>query len=302
MVQLKSKLILNLGRGSKFILTIVMMVVVMLALGEVVLALTLFDLPHLLSLKFQEDSLTMNSIKTTAPQFGVLFVHCREENMTFLNDIPSDSKLTIYETCQQTVSANYSIQYKNAGSEECTSYLDYMIQNYHDLPEINLFLQSDALKGYGRHGGHIPFRDLSSLINTTKHAFAGPAFEGFFHYRKGETWFGGMLGEENPYMRYYLNESMYDFELNYNMTNETKIITAPNACFAVHRKRILQRPLHVYIKLRDKILASDRDEARRRCCALESSWHVLLGEPPILPATSSVEHYGMCCADQPPWK
>mmetsp|Transcript_2576 Transcript_2576/g.3908 ORF Transcript_2576/g.3908 Transcript_2576/m.3908 type:complete len:99 (-) Transcript_2576:154-450(-) len=81
----------------------------------------------------------------------------------------------------------------------------------------------------------------------------------------------------------------YSFD---NVTQHTKIISRPKACFGVHKDRILAHPKRVYQTLQQKILqAKKRVEARRRCCALEGMWHVLFGEPLTLPKTSTLDVY-----------
>ena len=101
--------------------------------------------------------------KTTGSRksYGLTVVHCREKNMEWLDDVPNDWHVTVYETCGQNVS-RASLPFENAGSEECSAYLQTMIEHYDSLPDINIFVQSDVLFGSGREGKpidveHSPF-------------------------------------------------------------------------------------------------------------------------------------------------
>lgn len=64
------------------------------------------------------------------------------------NEIPSSWDVTVYETCQQKVYPNkstmqrqrwHSVQFQNAGSEECTAYFDYILHNRDHLADITVF-------------------------------------------------------------------------------------------------------------------------------------------------------------------
>ena len=73
----------------------------------------------------------------------------------------------------QTVS-QASLPFKNAGSEECSAYLQTMtIKHYESLPNTNIFLQSDVLICYRREGKlllleHSPFHNFADLVNATE--------------------------------------------------------------------------------------------------------------------------------------
>jgi hypothetical protein len=226
--------------------------------------------------------------------FGLTVVHCKEENMTWVNQqVPSHWQLSVFETCQQNVS-RASIPFTNAGSEECTGYFETIIRDYESLPDINIFLQSDGLSGYSgqvkrprdglEFGGHTPFRTISELEQATRQKML---IEGrqFVNY----GWpieFGEVIHDNTTYSKHYLAELFAAV----GRQNETRTSTRPGACFAVHRDRIRASPKSLYMMLQDRILTSDDDESHRRCCALENSWHVLFGESATLPVESSVDH------------
>ena len=112
-----------------------------------------------LQLKYT-DNITVDwatTLTNKQTSFAVVIVHCKEDNdMTaWYNEIPSSWDVTVYETCQQKVYPNkstmqrqrwHSVQFQNAGSEECTAYFDYMLHNRDHLADITVFLQTDTFR------------------------------------------------------------------------------------------------------------------------------------------------------------
>ena len=136
---------------------------------------------------------------TTTTTFGVVLVHCREKHssMPWIDEIyrrveaqPQVWNLTIYETCGQsillsnasssttssssssssngtsaqtttiTTASRFSQPFQNAGSEECSSYLQYCLELYDDpnLPDITIFLQSDGIRVKGNKDKRPPLQ------------------------------------------------------------------------------------------------------------------------------------------------
>ena len=86
-------------------------------------------------------------------------------------------------------------------------------------------------------------------------------------------------------------EGRYINPINANFSQQIR--TRPAAVFAVHKERILANPPILYQRLKNKIMSEPQplsDNARKRCCALESTWHVLFHEPAVLPEESSVDY------------
>jgi hypothetical protein len=250
--------------------------------------------------------------------FVAVIVHCREDsNMTaWYSQIPTDWNVTIYETCNQQASPrhNNTIQFKNAGSEECTAYLDYIIQNRDHLADITVFLQTDTFRKNGNKiklhhtvniTGHSPFTHFDQLVNATNEAMVLPGQAKFLHYGWPFWDFGSNMSKADGLQNYveeFLPE-MWDIfaeaedeegkYINMNHGFDDKISTRPGAIFAVTRDRILANPSAIYEKLKDKILTSqvNTQHARKRCCSLENTWHVLFHEPAVLPKQSTVDQY-----------
>lgn len=253
-----------------------------------------------------------------AKSVGLALVHCLEDNMSYLDQVPNSwSPFIVYETCGQQSHPTASMPFKNAGSEECTAYLDYIITHYEKLPDISIFLQADALRGYqptvkskvaneAGWRGHTPFNNITEMASHTLQMFNtksqhSSTNRGFLHFGPPrDEWPGGFgtksVRNYSSFSKDYLGELWDDmgFSFDNSTGNDTQINTRPNACFAVGKERILSIKKETYQTIQKKILLSGNKEtppeAYRRCYCLELSWHVLFGEPPILPITSSMDH------------
>mmetsp|Transcript_20262 Transcript_20262/g.47607 ORF Transcript_20262/g.47607 Transcript_20262/m.47607 type:complete len:328 (+) Transcript_20262:186-1169(+) len=238
---------------------------------------------------------------------GCVVVHCFEDYLTpWLSDVADSWQLDVYESCGQNVS-HRSRPFKNAGPEECTAYLDYVIRRYDDMPEWNVFLQSDTFRGLGKTKpicgmditGHSPFRNMSEMIDhvydlTVKKGrqfvYFGWGFDRFIY----PEW-----GGPDPFTKNYTNELLVDLGWDFKLGNSMNIRSRPGAVFVMHRDRIRLRGRSVYIKIKEKILAKTPAVARQLCCAMETSWHVVFGgEPLAIPKESTMDHLysdARCC-------
>lgn len=225
--------------------------------------------------------------------YGLTVVHCREKNMEWLDDVPKDWHMTVYETCGQNVS-RASLPFKNAGSEECTAYLQTMIEHYDSLPDINIFVQSDVLIGSGREKPldveHSPFHNFGDLVNATE-SWAGQQQTGglgLLAYGPGMNTLKNINSTQNLLITY--PREIFDLMgLNYT-ASDTNLRTRSGACFAVHRDRIRANAIEKYRTLQGSIVSKGKREAKRHCYALENTWHAVLGEEYILPTHSTVDH------------
>lgn len=230
---------------------------------------------------------------STSFTYGVTVVHCKEKKIEWMKDIPKDWKLTVYETCRQNISYA-SRSFKNAGSEECTAYLSNVIDNYNDLPDINIFLQSDAFLGHGKkkkgyYTEHTPFWTFTELVNATKTWAQGPHGKGYLAYGP-DQFFLKNINADNGYLIYYPREYFDLLGLPYSKTSDTRVEGRSGACFAVHKDRIRNIPIEKYQSLKQSVLQENDDLSRRRCCTLENIWHVIFGEPYVIPTHSTVQH------------
>ncbi|CAB9530884.1 expressed unknown protein [Seminavis robusta] len=241
------------------------------------------------------------------PTVGLTVVHCNEDwsRMSWLDEIPSHWKLVIYETCGQTISKAFSRPWKNAGPEECTGYLQTMIDQYDNLPDINIFFQSDGLLGRGRPQKfytieHSPFKTIQELINATMEYSPSWNESHFLHYGPKFLRILNVNSKEN-YIDYNAREVLDTMQMPYlkiheNNTalNATSSMTRSGACFAVSPDRIRAKPVELYKQLRDSLYDAFEEggsrKSRPRCCALEQLWHAILGSPYVLPTNETVDH------------
>lgn len=238
--------------------------------------------------------------KKSQYQFGLAAAHCKEDYMSWIEGI-DDVTLTgndgepykttwdasVYERCEQKVSEKYSKWQRNLGSEECTAYLQYIVDRYYELPEIVYFLQPDSL-AYNdkKQHKHTQFDSLQDLV-----AASAPVM------MKNNSRIGYMnLGNEpKDATRLVQSEGPNSNPVEIiNMMNErappyeedSMIHMVTGACFAVKRERILANPIEFY---KDLILTiMGQEDERWTCWGLEATWHVIFGEPLQLPDESIV--------------
>jgi hypothetical protein len=156
-------------------------------------------------------------------------------------------------------------QYKK--SQECPYYITYILDHYHDLPEVVLF-------SHGRPQVHNPniVEHWSWFIDQvqydTQHRFFN-ASVGFLSANCGLY-----------VQRYVKSRPILDL-LGYNRTtdplaNQIETLGLGTYCcaqFIVHRSRILQHPMSFW-RLALKIAIDMND-----CSHFEHLWHVFFGEP-----------------------
>lgn len=226
--------------------------------------------------------------------YGITIVHCNEAktNMAWLDDVPKEWKITVYEKCGHSFSPA-SKPLKNIGSEECTAYLSTMIDQYDNLPDINLFVQADILLGFGKRGKlatqHSPFVHFPELVDYT-HTWAKEGKGKFLAYGP-EIDMMKNINRRLYFYHWYVKELFDRLGLEYTK-DSTNIQGRSGACFAVHRDRILGNSVEKYKEMRESILnkEGDTNQILRECSTLENTWHLVLGESYIIPQESTLEH------------
>lgn len=231
----------------------------------------------------------LRKLAESPPTKGLVVVHCkRDPEITWVNNVTKQWHMSIYETCGEKLSSSASIPFKNKGREECSGYFQYILDNYHKLPEVNVFLQDDAFYNYSKeHLWHTPFANINALENATVNHIHQT--RGFLHFGENRGLFGKRL-PDGGYTAGYVAQVIDDLRIP--MKAGTWITTRPKASFAVHRDRILANSRQTYQTMQKRILnASTNGEAHKRCCALEGSWHVIFGEQFDLPKSSTLDGY-----------
>jgi len=237
----------------------------------------------------------ISEVNTVIPSknHSVSFVvcHCREPLDWLgsgLSNIPYGSTLYVYEKCHENSgpflsSSSLDILNKYAGGvfvisqpdgetrgDECTAYLDYIVNEYNQLPDFTVFLQGDP----DRH----MFLSYLDTVLASVDKYSG----GFLHLN-----FHRHYQTTTPCMR---QVEGYLFEAP--MPANTQLIgTYCCAQFVVHRDRILSRGLEFYkrafLMVMDGGMADMCSPTPPRrsshCYVLEYLWHIIFGEDRFLP-------------------
>lgn len=245
--------------------------------------------------------------KKSAFQFGLAVAHCHEEDMGWISTV-DDIKLpdtqgqlqsttwdpVVYERCGQKVSEKYSRYQRNIGSEECTAYLQYIVDRYEDLPEIVYFMQADALSMGGKGERHTNFTNLQDLVAASAPLMMAPGDDsndaiGFLSIGKDAiAERTRVVQRDSPVMN--PEEVLHLMRGRAPAYGEdTMLELIPGACFAVRRERIWAQPSEFYKDLFLKTLANE--DERRLCWSMEATWHVIFGEPLVIPHTARLMHH-----------
>jgi hypothetical protein len=265
------------------------------------------------------DGLDDDSTKTA--YFGLVIAHCRENYLNWVNvhnitiidesnqTVPIEWDVVIYEKCDRITYPEYTQIQQNVGSEECTSYLRYIVDHYDNLPEVVYFLQPDSLAwNPNRNNKHTSFSTLKQLVEISAPLLSERSIR--IHSKFSDPTDGSKkslpLGFINMGNHTILAVLVAEPE-NYLQKNNSKVIDLmggrgppydatsriyfmPGACFAVRRERILFHPVSYYESLIQEIV-NDKIEVRRMCWALENTWHVVFGEPLEIPTSSTIEYW-----------
>jgi len=243
--------------------------------------------------------------------FTLVVVRCRN-NVEWLQEVPLDWRMVIYDKCGKDTAVEYPmlaatarnkhlVHYRkalNAGAEECNGYLDYMLDYYDNLTDVNIFVHDDALRPYDiKHKAdlkHTPFDTMEALVNVTQQFVTHD--NPFLHFglkEIRENWgkdphYGLAMKILWPYFaKPKANQTDADGAAKrMDLRDPPKILTfKPGAHFAVRKELIRMRPKDTYWALLQQIQHSTGifPSARNMCCAMERMWHIFFGENDILP-------------------
>ena len=254
--------------------------------------------------------------RNSAFQFGLAVAHCDEDFMTWIDAVdeislpnrhgkPKQTRwdTVVYERCGQSVSSKHSQWQRNSGSEECTAYLQYIVDRYDELPEIIYFLQPDAL-GFNTAKGHqhTIFSSLKDLVAATAPLMALNAARedsnddappiGFLALGKDPR--ADAVKLVQPQSANKNNNPVEALELMDKQVrpaydDATMLELVPGGCFAVRRERVYTQSLKYYNDLLTSIV--DSEDGRRMCWSLESTWHTIFGEPLAIPNRARIMYH-----------
>jgi len=182
-----------------------------------------------------------------------------------------------------------------AKAPQAMTYLTYIIENYHNLPEV-MFFHSDAARAW--HQIYDSAFELSHLVvsNVQKHGYVSPrclsgcenviqllpgAEEDNIYALKGqprEIWLSTVL------KHFYVDNDgiVGETEKERGRKRVPKKIAAPCCSnFAVSRERVVMRTLEWWIELRKWLIEVDLDGVNAGK-VLEYTWHLWFGMTPEL--------------------
>ncbi|KAF5857368.1 hypothetical protein ETB97_005902 [Aspergillus alliaceus] len=171
---------------------------------------------------------------------------------------------------------------KNKGNE-ANVYLQYIIDNYDDLPSTIVFLHSHR-DGYPR-AWHTEFSDHSNVraVRMLKTDFVQR--NGYANLRCNHN--PGCPDEIRPFRAEksedHLPEQVFPevWETFFNNTNVPEIIATPCcAQFAVSRAQVLQRPLSSYIRYHQWLMDTELP-SNVSGRVMEYMWHIIFGQDPV---------------------
>ena len=220
--------------------------------------------------------------------YTLVVVRCRG-NMTWTADVPSDWTVVVHEKCEDLPGTNFTSIFtdrQNDASEECTGYLDYIVNNYNKLSSVSVFMQDDGLSPWSKWKGeqaHTPFLNLTDLVKAVAKYLKRD--QGFLHL--------GVSTNEHQLSTELLNIIWPFLKSPLVPDPPDHFVTKPSAHMAVRREQIHFRNLSTYQDLlymlrNHKKFVPENIDLRDVCCQLEGSWHVLFGQPAELPTSAFV--------------
>jgi hypothetical protein len=282
----------------------------------------------------QSPGLAFTIDKKTASNdvsYALVVVACKA-GLDWLLDVPKEWRVLVFEKCGPTIGASMSINdastkatisshvefraIENIASEECTAYLEHIIEFCHNSTDIAVFMHDDGLvpcnKRTDHRSAHSPFHNFSQIAEATQR-FLSPtknrldsqsaerrhnrsAIRGFIHFGMAEI--GEAWGKDVNFGN--AQQALWPFYATQeNPEPPQRLIFAPSANMAVRKERILLRPWDVHSGLKRHVCHSRHrhvkqndhiGDARQHCFAMERQWHILFGEPPSLPRNSQMTH------------
>ncbi|KAE8151663.1 hypothetical protein BDV25DRAFT_89756 [Aspergillus avenaceus] len=166
---------------------------------------------------------------------------------------------------------------------ESLAYLHYIIEHYHDLPSLVVFLHSH--KDGWPAAWHTDNMDYSNVVAIRNLQTEFVLRNGYANLRCQET--PGCPEElrplRNPPRPGQTTEAVYAqaWQELFNNTDVPEVIGVPCCSqFAVSRDQILQRPFEDYMRYYNWVLMNDLpDDITSR--VMEYSWHIIFGQDPV---------------------
>ena len=210
--------------------------------------------------------------------FHIVVAKYNEDVSWLTTTVPPDN-LIIYDKSAAAPIAR-SIPLPNLGREAGT-YLQYIITNYPNFPDVVIFTQGNIADHTGVNDSGILFAMGNSALengvskvrlmacNNKKECNFGEEWNKDYYNQKGK-WY---LEAENYYKHEYISFKEW-FERHITTPYPNVLVYYPNALFAVRRDRILARPLEFYTHLHE---ISNHHQNTIESHFLERSWYYIFG-------------------------
>ena len=254
----------------------------------------------------QQRLLLLILVKEEENSYTLVVVHCHA-NITWLNEVPLDWRIVLYEKCQhesgsdtENVTQRSNLirhQLDSPGVEECNGYLDFMHDYYYNLTTVTVFMHDDGLWPYSKWKGrdaHTPFATFGPIAKATRKFVTKE--EPFLHFGVSdveETW--GQDPVNAPSMKilwpYFAIPIPNTTPLKFHLPSPPKhFVFKPSAHFAVRKELLQMRPQATYLALLQQLRFAktvwdfnSQVDARQLCCAMERLWHIFFGLSSRLP-------------------
>lgn len=194
--------------------------------------------------------------------------------------------------------------YRGATTRECGGYLAYIVENYHHLADVNIFMQGQPLKPAKNKFQHADYHTDRLYVKTIRSIAAQPQRVGFCSFNIQRMDWRRKEGEDVAWyvasMRRNLQEEYVKSPTRYAVLNRTLLPLLNDsgvqcfccAQFAVSAARIRQHPVVFWEQLLDFIRDEVPNSAQGprsnvRCSLMERLWHVIFGEASICPKDTS---------------
>jgi hypothetical protein len=203
-----------------------------------------------------------------------------------MNDVPRQEwRIIVYEKCSSNKSTSFStLSAHQLGAEECNGYLDYLVDYYDDFTDITVFMHDDGLWPWSKSrgsGAHSPFSNFTQLVNALDRYHEDFLHLGVYGFTKKEFFDDPYSGLPLQFIWPYLKSKVVP-------KPPSEFTFKASAHMVVHKKALYTRPKWVYQALLEHARTAEdilnaADPSRRFCCALENAWHILFGQPAVLP-------------------
>ncbi|KAJ5146550.1 Protein of unknown function DUF3431 [Penicillium bovifimosum] len=170
-----------------------------------------------------------------------------------------------------------SLSVKHNKGKESNAYLQYILDNYHKLPEYIVFLHAH------QYSGHVEFWEQDNVLTVQRLQLDYLRKVGYLNLRC--DWSPGCPDEVQPFRQTAGRTTELAFAgawlRIFNNTDVPEIVATPCcAQFAVTREQVLQRPRSDYESYHRWLMTTELDDETSGR-VFEYLWHIIFGQDPV---------------------